>query len=157
MPQQRVNGETPEVKGPPRNCRPSCFTEINCRPECYHKKQPCKQNCCDRLTLRRYQARQARANSSVMQKQLASALTMVVPKYARRPKPTPGKGHGCGAPGCQRVPPLWMYSMGKKKCLETAPPRPIGKLRSYKTYRKSDKKPFNHPDELGTHRYYLPH
>jgi hypothetical protein len=92
----------------------------------------------------------------MMQKQLASSLTMVVPKYAKRPKATPGSGHGCGSPPRLQLPPLWMYSMGKKRTHSTAPPRHIGKLRS-RQHKSGNKYPFNKADELGTHRYYIQH
>lgn len=152
----RIPGEAPLRKIRPRKCRAKCIQEENCRPECFHKKNPCKQNCCDRLTLRRNQLKQAQANSSVMQKQLASALTMTIPKYSRRPKPTPGKGHGCGAPPRQTLPPLWMYSMGKKRTHSTAPLRPIGKMRGQKTPPNTSM-PFNRATEDGTHRFYIHH
>ena len=150
----RVPGEAPLSKVRPRKCKPKCIQDENCRPECFTKKNPCRQNCCDRLTLRRTQLKQARANSSMMQKQLASALTMNIPKYARRPKPTAGKGHGCGAPPRTTLPPLWMYSMRKKHTHSTAPHHPIGRMRGHRAHHNKTHA-FNKADEAGTHRFYI--
>ena len=77
---------------------------------------PCKRNCCDLLKQRQLQVLQKKASMSKMQSQLESAFKMVVPKYAKRSKPTPGKGHGCGCPPRRTLPPLFTTSCFKPVC-----------------------------------------
>ena len=125
-------------------------------PTCHRKPiNKCCRNCCDVVKQRVCQTRKDQANFHDMQQQLASAMTMPIPKYAKRTKPTPGKGQGCGCPPRHTLPPLWMYSLATKGHRPMAPPRPQVPKRNHcrETKLKFRK---NYADELGTHRYYLP-
>ncbi len=134
-----------------KKCKDPC--EPVCKSECATKPiNKCRRNCCQLLKSRQVQVLRNKADMSKMQKQLEAAFKMEVPKYARRPKPTAGKGPGCGSPPRTILPPLWMYSMATQKPKPTAPPRPIpprNPNHKKKRYRK------NHADEIGTHRYYI--
>ena len=94
---------------------------------------PCHRNCCDTLKARQRATAQAKANAGRMQRQYEAAFREVVPRYALRPKPTPGKGQGCGAPPRHTLPPFWMYSLATQKSRPRVPPRiSIGRKRGHR-------------------------
>ena len=128
----------------------ACFKDYKrlCKPKIL---DPCKRNCCDLLKSRHGLAMQNRAAMSKMQAQLAAALKMEVPKYAKRSKPTPGKGPGCGCPPRRILPPLWMYSLDTQRPKPSIAPRAVVPKRHH----NSNKYYHNYADEIGTHRYYL--
>lgn len=138
-----------------RKCHDPC--ELDCN-TCYKPVKPRTHDCGQRVQERIVASKQDRANFYWMQQQLASALKETVPRYARRPKPTPGKGHGCGSPPRRTLPPLWMYSLGTQRPPHPPVHREIRHRRTdYHGQRKSNRnEPFNQADEIGTHRYYLP-
>ena len=134
-------------------CQDPC--EPVCRKDCITKPvNKCRRNCGTLLKQRRQQVLRNKADFSNMQNQLASAFKMEIPKYARRPKPTPGLGQGCGSPPRTILPPLWMYSMGTQQPKPTVPakqlpPKRNNGLKGKNKFRK------NYSDEIGTHRYYI--
>ena len=139
----------------PSRCHDPCAKDCN---TCYRPEKQCSHDCGKLVNERIIATKQARTNFYWMQQQLASALKETVPRYARRPKSTPGKGHGCGSPPRRTLPPLWMYSLGTQR-----PPHPPvhrdirhRKTDYYGQRRSQPKLPFNQADEIGTHRYYLP-
>lgn len=132
------------------SCRADEYKRL-CKPNLIN---PCKRDWCHLLKHRASKTLQDRASMSIMQSQLEAALKMTVPKYAKRPKPTPGKGQGCGSPPRRILPPLWMYSMATQKPKPSIPPRDI----THKSRHKHNTIKFKHnyADEIGTHRYHLP-
>ena len=88
------------------------------------------------------------------QEQLTSSFKMVKPKYAISPKPTAGKGQGCGSPPRRTLPPLWMYSMATQRPKPSVPPTQLPPRRHPRT-RAANKFRQNYADEIGTHRIYL--
>lgn len=139
-----------------RKCKDPCRQDCN---TCHRPTNPCTQDCCKRVQQRIVSTKQDRANFYWMQQQLASGLREVVPKYARRTKPTAGKGQGCGSPPRTTLPPLWMYSLGTRKLPHPPVHREIRRRNTdYHGQRRGNQRQgLSHPDEIGTHRYYLHH
>lgn len=140
------------LQGKKKICKSDCGNK-----KCKHKKvNKCKRNCCELIKKRRCQVKKNRADMSRMQIELANSLKMVVPKYSKRPKPTVGKGQGCGSPPRHTLPPLWMYSMATQRSRPRVPPTPIPPKR-YPKSKAINKFRQNYADEIGTHRIYLYH
>jgi hypothetical protein len=138
----------------PKSCQDPCANDCpTCRPA---TPDPCNMDCYDRVQARMVATRQARANFRRMQEQLAAGLRETVPRYARRPKPTAGRGHGCGSPPRRILAPLWMYGLGTQRPPHPPVHREITHRRTGH-HRPNRPRPFNHADEAGTHRIYLPH
>ena len=106
---------------PQRPCpKDPCEPERCCR---VTPPDPCRRNCCDTLKKRRRATAQARANASRLQREYEAAFRSEVPRYALRPKPTAGKGVGCGSPPPRILPPLWMYGLGTQRGRPSVPAR----------------------------------
>ena len=140
---------------PKPKCHDPCQNE--CR-TCHRPERPCSHDCCELVQQRIIQSRRDRASFRHMQQQLAAGLREAIPKYAKRPKPTAGSGHGCGAPPRRTLPPLWMYSLGTQR----PPHRPVHReIRRRKTdhlgqrHSRNGLRPLSYADEIGTHRNYI--
>ena len=116
-----------------RNIKEPCKNTNSCSNSKKYVKQPIVDIICSKKPKNLgmnsckigYSGVENKKNFTKMQKQLESAQKMVITKYNKPIKPTPGKGVGCGHPPTTTLPPLWMYSKAKKCTLSQAPPRNI--------------------------------